>query len=136
MPINCIGLIIRLRFPREILAMKHHKISQIPEEWVTEKFGRRFFTGANITFAFLTLKEGCVIPQHTHESEQFSYIATGALKFVIGGEEVMVRAGEMVEIPSWVPHSAVAVEDSTGIDIFSPIRVDWVDGSDEYLRRG
>ena len=115
--------------------MKHYQLRSIPEEWVTDKFGRRFFTGKNITFAFLTLKEGCVIPEHSHESEQFSYIATGELRFVIGGKEVAVKAGEMVEIPAWVPHSAVAVVDTTGIDCFSPIRHDWEDGSDDYLRR-
>jgi quercetin dioxygenase-like cupin family protein len=116
--------------------MKHHRLSEIPEEQVTSLFSRRFFTGDKITMAFLTLKEGCVVPEHQHDSEQFSYIISGALRFVIGGEEVIVRSGEMVEIPSHVPHSAVAIETTTGIDVFSPIRRDWVDGTDDYLKRG
>jgi quercetin dioxygenase-like cupin family protein len=115
--------------------MDHYKIHEIPEEWVTPLFARRFFTGEHITFAFLTIKKGCVVPEHSHESEQFSYIITGTLHFVIGGEELVVGAGEMVRIPPFVPHSAVATEDMTGIDIFSPIRRDWVDGSDAYLRQ-
>ena len=115
--------------------MTHYKLREIPEEWVTSVFARRFFTGEQITLAFLTLKEGCTVPEHSHDSEQFSYIVTGAMRFKIGGEEVMVRAGEVVHIPSWVPHSAVATEDTTGIDTFSPIRKDWLDGSDDYLRR-
>lgn len=114
--------------------MDHYKLGEIPEEWVTPLFGRRFFTGEHITFAFLTLKEGSIVPEHSHESEQFSYIITGALNFVIGGEEVVVQGGEMVRIPPFVPHSAVATEDMTGIDVFSPIRKDWADGSDDYLR--
>ncbi len=116
--------------------MRHHKLHQIPEEHVTPLFSRRFFTGENLTMAFLTLKEGCVVPEHQHDSEQFSYIITGALRFNIGGEEVVVRGGEMVEIPSNVPHSAVAIETATGIDVFSPIRKDWRDGTDDYLKRG
>lgn len=116
--------------------MKHHKLNEIPEEHVTDLFSRRFFTGDKITMAFLTLKEGCVVPQHQHDSEQFSYIISGALRFVIGGEEVIVRGGEVVEIPSNVPHSAVAIETTTGIDVFSPIRRDWVDGTDDYLKQG
>ena len=115
--------------------MTHYKLNEIEEDWVTPIFGRKFFTGEKATVAFLTLKEGCVVPEHSHESEQFSYISSGSLHFKIGGEDVIVNAGEVVHIPSRVPHSAVAVVDSTGIDVFSPIRTDWVDGSDHYLRK-
>ena len=48
----------------------------------------------------------------------------------------MVRAGEVLHIPSQVPHSAVALEDTLDLDIFSPIRTDWLKGQDDYLRRG
>ena len=115
--------------------MKHHKLAEIPEEQVTDLFSRRFFTGEKITMAFLTIKRGAVVPLHTHESEQFSYCISGSLRFVIGGEELILGAGELVEIPSWVPHEAVAEEDFTGIDVFAPIREDWVNGTDDYLRR-
>jgi len=115
--------------------MKHHNLNEIPEEQVTELFGRRFFTGEKITMAFLTIRKGSVVPLHTHESEQFSYCISGSLNFIIGGEELVLRAGELVEIPSQVPHQAWATEDFTGIDVFSPIREDWRDGTDDYLRR-
>jgi len=115
--------------------MKHYKLEEIPEEKVTDLFSRRFFTGRQITLAFLNMKKGCVVPEHHHDSEQFSHIVTGSMQFVIGGKEVLVRAGEVVEIPSNVPHSAVVLEDTVGIDVFSPIRKDWVDGTDDYLRR-
>ena len=88
--------------------MKHHKLNEIPEEHVTSLFSRRFFTGENITMAFLTLRKGCIVPRHQHDSEQFSYCISGSLHFNIGGEEVILRAGEMVEIPPNVPHEAVA----------------------------
>jgi quercetin dioxygenase-like cupin family protein len=120
---------------RSRIIMKHYKLNEIPEEHVTDLFSRRFFTGEKITFAFLTMKKGCVVPQHQHDSEQFSYCITGAARFVIGGEELILKAGELVHIPSHVPHEAVTLEDFTGIDIFSPIRKDWLDGSDDYLRR-
>jgi quercetin dioxygenase-like cupin family protein len=115
--------------------MKHHKLHEVPVEQVTDLFSRQFFTGEKMTMAFLTIKKGCVVPTHSHESEQFSYVISGALHFNIGDEEFTVRAGELVEIPSNVPHSAVAIEDMTGIDVFSPIRSDWVDGTDDYLRK-
>jgi quercetin dioxygenase-like cupin family protein len=115
--------------------MKHYKLNEIPEEKVSDLFSRKFFTGEKITFAFLNIKKGCVVPLHHHESEQFSYCISGAMRFKIGGAELTLNAGEMVQIPSNVPHEAVATEDFTGIDVFSPIRVDWRDGSDDYLRR-
>jgi quercetin dioxygenase-like cupin family protein len=115
--------------------MKHYKLTETLEERVTDLFARRVFTGEKITFAFLTLKKGCVVPLHHHESEQFSYCTGGALQFRIGGEEMVLRAGELVEIPSNVPHEAVVLEDFTGIDVFSPIRKDWIDGTDDYLRQ-
>ncbi len=115
--------------------MQHHKLHEIHEEQVTDLFSRRFFTGENITMAFLHLKAGCVVPLHHHESEQFSYVVSGCFRFQIGNEEVIVKSGELVQIPPNVPHSAVAVEDTHGIDVFSPIRRDWIDGSDDYLRK-
>lgn len=75
------------------------------------------------------------MPEHQHESEQFSYVITGAFRFRIGAEETIVRSGELVRIPSNIPHSVVVLEDTKGIDIFSPIRADWLDGSDNYLRK-
>jgi quercetin dioxygenase-like cupin family protein len=115
--------------------MKHHKLHEIPEEHVTELFSRRFFSGENITMAFLNLKAGCVVPLHHHESEQFSYVISGCFRFQIGDEEILLKSGELVQIPPNVPHSAVALEDTSGIDVFSPIRKDWEDGTDNYLRK-
>ena len=48
-------------------------------------------------------------------------------------EEITVREGEVLHIPSWVPHQAEALEDTFEIDLFSPIRHDWLDGSDKYF---
>ena len=81
-------------------------------------------------------KKGAVVPLHHHESEQLTYILEGALKFELEGREVVVRKGEVLTIPSNVPHRAVALEDTLDLDIFSPIRLDWIKKDDEYLRRG
>src|SRR5215468_7666898 len=91
--------------------MMRHKLNEIPEENVTDLFARKFFTGENITLAFLNMKKGCVVPLHHHDSEQFSYCISGSMRFKIGGEELTLKAGEIVEIPSNVPHEAVATED-------------------------
>jgi quercetin dioxygenase-like cupin family protein len=46
-----------------------------------------------------------------------------------------VRKGEVLVIPSNVPHSGLALEDTDDLEIFSPIRVDWLTGKDDYLRQ-
>ena len=82
------------------------------------------------------IAKGGVVPTHQHESEQLTYILEGALKLLVEGKEVVVRKGEVLLIPSNVPHSAVAMEDTVDLDIFSPIRMDWLTGTDDYLRKG
>ena len=85
------------------------------------------------------LKKGGMVPKHSHHNEQITYILEGALRFLMGEEqteEIIVRAGEVLVIPSHVPHSAEALEDTLDVDIFNPPREDWLDGSDSYLRDG
>jgi quercetin dioxygenase-like cupin family protein len=110
---------------------------RIPVEKVTEEISRQLLTGRNEMLARVLLKKGAVVPQHSHVSEQITYIVEGALRLWIGSpeEEVTVRAGEFVLIPPDVPHRALALEDTVDIDVFSPIRQDWLDGTDTYFHR-
>jgi len=107
----------------------------VKKEVLNDKFWRRVVTGEKVMVARLGLAKDCLIPLHHHESEQISVVLEGALKFDLEGREVLVRAGEVLVIPSNVPHSALAIEDSIGIDVFSPIRYDWLNGTDSYLRK-
>ena len=96
---------------------------------------RQVVTGEKAMVARVYLKKGCVVPAHSHVSEQVTYILEGALKFEIPGQDdIVVRAGEVLVIPSNVVHSAIALEDTVDLDIFSPIREDWLNGTDQYLR--
>jgi quercetin dioxygenase-like cupin family protein len=115
--------------------MQLHAWENVKKEVVTDKFWRKLVYGEKVMVAHLGFTKGSLIPLHHHDAEQISMILTGALKFELEGKEVMVRAGEVLVIPSNVPHSALAVEDSTGIDVFSPIRYDWLNGTDDYLRK-
>jgi quercetin dioxygenase-like cupin family protein len=67
---------------------------------------------------------------HSHESEQMTYILQGSLKVVVAGEELTVREGEVLHVPSGVPHQAEALEDTFELDVFSPIRLDWLPSDD------
>jgi quercetin dioxygenase-like cupin family protein len=109
----------------------------MPKEDLNEKLARRLVTGERIMLAHVYLKKGCVVPRHSHENEQLTYVLEGALHFWLGEDgkrEVTVRAGEVLVIPSNVPHKAEALEDTLDVDVFSPPRQDWLDGTDAYLR--
>jgi quercetin dioxygenase-like cupin family protein len=110
----------------------------MPREQVSDQLSRRLITGDRMMLAHVYLDKGCIVPKHSHENEQLTYILEGALRFEIGedgAEEIVVRAGEVLHIPSGVPHKAEALEDTLDVDIFSPPRQDWLDQTDSYLRR-
>ena len=108
----------------------------IPLESVTEHIDRKVITGERMMIAHVLLQKGAVVPRHSHENEQITYILEGALHFWIGedeSEEIVVHAGEVLHIPSNVPHKARALEDTLDVDVFSPPRQDWLDGTDTYF---
>lgn len=108
----------------------------VPLESMSDVISRRVFSGERGMVAQVFLKKDAVVPLHSHESEQITWIMEGALKFELDGREIVVRKGELLMIPSNMPHRAVALEDTVDIDIFAPIRQDWLDKDDRYLRRG
>lgn len=118
---------------------KHYAWSDIPREQLNDVISRRLITGDNMMIAHVYLDKGAVVPEHRHHNEQITYVLEGALRFLLGEdqeEEVIVKAGEVLTIPSNLPHSAVALEDTLDVDVFNPPREDWLDGSDAYLRDG
>jgi quercetin dioxygenase-like cupin family protein len=120
---------------RNAPAFQHVRLNDSPLEQVNPMLERQLAWGERTMLARILLRAGCVVPQHSHENEQLSYVLEGALKFEIQGEEVVVRAGEVLVIPSHVPHRVVALEDSVDLDIFCPPRADWIGGTDSYLRK-
>jgi len=114
--------------------MKLHQWNQIPKEQMNPWFARQVIHSDSMTVAKVYLAKGSVVPEHSHPNEQLSYIETGSLLFRMNGLEQVVSAGEVLQIPANVPHSAEALEETSGIDIFSPPRQDWISGDDAYLR--
>ena len=115
-----------------------HRWDDMPRERVTDQIDRRLVVGERMMLAHVYLKKGSIVPRHSHENEQLTYILEGALRFTIGAdgaEEIIVRAGEVLVIPSHIPHQAEALEDTLDVDVFSPPRQDWLDGTDDYFRR-
>ncbi len=110
----------------------------MPKEFVVDGIERRIINGDRMMLSHVYLKKGAIVPKHSHENEQITYILTGVLRFWLGedGSEVVdVRAGEVLHIPSNLPHKAEALEETLDVDIFSPPRQDWLDKTDNYFRQ-
>ncbi|MBV9612942.1 MAG: cupin domain-containing protein [Acidobacteriaceae bacterium] len=116
------------------IEVKHVRWEELPVETVNPLFDRQMVVGDQMMVARVIMKKGCVVPLHSHFNEQVTHIESGALHFTINGQEITVRAGEFLCIPPNVPHTAVALEDTIDIDIFTPPRGDWINKTDSYLR--
>ncbi|HSF15959.1 MAG TPA: cupin domain-containing protein [Vicinamibacteria bacterium] len=118
--------------------VKHVRWDDLPKEKLTEYLDRRIVTGDRSMVTHVYMKKGCLVPMHHHENEQLTYVLEGALKFWIGTEDAepfVVRSGEVLVLPSNVPHKAEALEDTLDVDFFTPPRKDWLEGTDHYLRQ-
>ena len=114
--------------------MEHYTWDSMEREILSETISRKIISGEKAMVAQVFLAKGAVVPEHHHESEQITYILEGALKFEIEGREIVVGKGQVLRIPSNVPHRAVALEETLDLDIFSPIRHDWLVKDYQYLR--
>ena len=114
--------------------MKLHNWKQVNEEQLNPLATRQMIHGSTITIARLRTRKGSIVPTHSHVNEQITTMEQGAMLFVTPTEKIVVRAGESLVIPPNVPHSVESLEDCIAVDIFSPVREDWVRGDDAYLR--
>jgi quercetin dioxygenase-like cupin family protein len=117
--------------------VKHYRWQEMPAEPLKGSISRKLITADRMMIAHVYFKKGDDVPQHSHENEQLTYILEGTLHFWFGADgsrEITVRAGEVVVIPSNVPHRALALEDTLDVDVFCPPRQDWLAGTDAYLR--
>ena len=116
------------------MAMKHLRWSEVESEQLKPDFSRQLVVGDELMMARVLLQKGCVVPEHSHHNEQLTYILEGVLRFWIDGKVIDVKAGEVLCIPSNMPHKAVAMENTVDLDVFYPPRQDWLEKKDAYLR--
>lgn len=114
--------------------MEVRRWNEEPVERLNDLVGRQMLHTGSMTVARIHLTAGAVVPMHAHANEQVANVLTGRLRFFVGGEEVVAGPGESVAILPDVPHEVEALEDALVLDVFSPVREDWVRGDDAYLR--
>jgi quercetin dioxygenase-like cupin family protein len=110
----------------------------VPTEEVNSSMKRRIVTGEKLMIARMNFKDGFVVPLHHHIHEQVTQVVSGKMRFWFGAnkEQVMdLSPGDVVVIPSDLPHEALMIGDVEEIDTWAPPRQDWLDGSDHYLRK-
>jgi quercetin dioxygenase-like cupin family protein len=94
-----------------------HRWDQLPLEKVTEMVARKVIAGADDVVAQTYLKKGALVPRHAHAAEQMVYVLQGALRAIVGDEEITVREGELLRIPRRAAHQAEALDDTFVLDI-------------------
>jgi quercetin dioxygenase-like cupin family protein len=115
---------------------KYTPWNQVEREKLNPLIDREMVVGHQVMLARVLMKKGAHVPLHHHHNEQVTYILEGALKFALDGQEVVVRAGEVLCIPPNMPHEAWALEETIDLDVFNPPRQDWLNKTDDYLRHG
>jgi quercetin dioxygenase-like cupin family protein len=111
---------------------------EIELEEVNPSMRRRIITGEKMTVARIYLRDGFLVPMHSHIHEQITQVISGRMRFVFGddrGQTQEFGPGDVVVIPSNLPHEALAIGDVEEMDMWTPRRDDWLDGTDAYLRQ-
>jgi len=115
--------------------MKHINWDEIPFEEVNEHFRRKIAYDGKLMIARTDVAKGYIVPPHTHDNDQATWVMSGKWRFHLEGKAVDVGPNEMIFIPANAEHRAEAVEALIAYDIFTPPREDWLRGEDAYLRR-
>ena len=106
--------------------MNHFRAtSQIEEKELVPGIFAKFIHMENMTVGHIRLVKDAVLPLHHHFHEQLSNLISGELEMTVDGKTKICKAGDIVVLPSNVPHSARALTDCYVIDIFQPVREDY-----------
>ncbi|MBS1717071.1 MAG: cupin domain-containing protein [Armatimonadetes bacterium] len=102
------------------------KWADMPQDHPIDLLHRRSILGKNLLVAMVNLEKGCKVNLHHHDNEQMAYVVSGHVKWGIGEpgtaqrEEFEMHGGEVLHLPSNLPHEVVALEDTVVIDMLAP----------------
>jgi len=101
------------------------KLESIPEKEIVKGFHAKFVHTENMTIAYWRVEKGASLPMHAHIHEQVTNVLEGEFEMTVADKTSTCRKGEVVTIPSNVPHGGKALTDSIILDIFQPAREDY-----------
>jgi quercetin dioxygenase-like cupin family protein len=121
--------------PHSAVTPQLYGLDAQPVEQVSELLQRQYLSGSNATFVKWTAKKGCFVPLHHHINEQITWITQGAAEVYSQGRKYIMKAGDIMIIPPNIPHEFTFLEDTINIDVFTPARQDWADGTATYYSK-
>ena len=110
----------------------------VPVETVNASMSRQIVSGEKLMTARIKFKDGFLVPLHFHVHEQLTQVISGKMRFWFGEnkqETMDLGPGDVIVIPSNLPHEALMIGDVEEIDTWAPPRQDWLDKTDGYLRK-
>lgn len=116
------------------MGIQFFDFDEMSGEKLSDKISRTYVYGQNAMLARFIFKKGAVVPKHEHPNEQITYILKGSVKVTTKDKTYIVKAGQVLVIPPNTFHEFEALEDTIDIDVFSPPRQDWINGTDTYLQ--
>jgi len=110
-------------------AAQHLNWASIPSEHPAAGIERQMVVGENLMICRFRFAPFLVTPEHDHPHEQMTSVERGRVRFFIEGEEQIAAAGDVLHFPPHCRHGATMMdEEVVVIDIFSPIREDFLNG--------
>ena len=100
-------------------------LNDISSKELTLGIDGKYLHGSSMTFGYVTIKAGSILPAHDHIHEQITFVVEGELEMTIGDETFTLTKGTAHVISSRTRHSAIAKKDCIVIDVFSPVRDDY-----------
>jgi len=112
-----------------------YKFENMPIEKVSDTISRQYIYSPQATLVKWYFKKGAIVPLHHHVNDQITWITKGSVQVNSQGKTFIVKAGDVISLPSNVPHEFIALEDTIDIDYFTPARQDWIDNTATYLKK-
>ena len=80
----------------------------------------------NIMSVEVSFETGAVGAVHTHPHTQCSYVLSGKFSYSVEGEAAILNPGDSIVVPANLPHGTVCLEKGTLLDVFTPMREDFI----------
>lgn len=89
-------------------------------------FNVRFIHAERTSLAYWDIAEGAVLSEHKHPHEQVANMLSGRFEMTVAGKTHILEQGDILVIPPDVPHSGKALTQCRMLDVFCPVREDYL----------
>ncbi len=101
----------------------------IPVTDIIEGYHAKFIHTATMTFSYIDVDANSALPLHSHPQEQVSQVIEGRFQLTVDGDVRILEPGDVAVIPSNIEHGGVAITNCKLLDVFSPVRQDYLQKS-------